>query len=167
MRQNEAAGAAGIADSVGLSVGTVGFAAAVPVAASLTMAACFASACFAFAACFAADCFSIAGCFAIAACLATSTMTDLTAERIKHDLSWRGVESSVWHGWASARVELAAVRVRAQARRKAGSWPWFAPLRPAGGRRLKMIRTRARSVCLRTKRRRPMLPVCFDVYESP
>ena len=38
-------------------------------------------------------------------------MTDLIAERIKHVLSWRGVESSVWHGLASARVELAAERL--------------------------------------------------------
>jgi hypothetical protein len=50
-------------------------------------------------------------------------MADLIAERIKHDLSWRGVESSVWHGLASARVELATERLSvatvAQARRKA------------------------------------------------
>jgi hypothetical protein len=50
-------------------------------------------------------------------------MTDLIAERIKQVLSWRGVESSVWHGLASARVELAAERLSvttvAQARRKA------------------------------------------------
>jgi hypothetical protein len=50
-------------------------------------------------------------------------MMVLIVERIKHDLSWRGVESSVWHGLASAGVELAAERLTAatvaQARRKA------------------------------------------------
>jgi hypothetical protein len=50
-------------------------------------------------------------------------MTDLIVERIKHDLSWRKVESSVWHGLASARVELTDERLSvatvAQARRKA------------------------------------------------
>jgi hypothetical protein len=153
VRQDEAAGAAGVADfTVGLSVGTTGFAAAVPVAASLTMAASFASACFAFAACFAAACFSIAGCFAIAACLATSAMTDLTAERIKHDLSWRGVESSMWHGLASARVELAAVRLSkvtvAQARRKARFVAMVCPIATHRRAAPQAIRTRARSVCL-------------------
>src|SRR5262249_36491314 len=124
VRQDEPSGAAGVADfTVGLAVGAIGFAAAVPVAASLAMAACFASAGFAFAACFAAACFSIAACFAMAACLAASVMTDLIVEPIKHDLSWRGVESSVWHGLASARVELTDERLSvatvAQARRKA------------------------------------------------
>src|SRR5262245_6873988 len=108
---------------MGLGAGAIGFPAAVLVAASLAMAACFAAAWFSIAACFAAACFSIAACFAMAACLAASVITDLIVERIKHDLSWRGVESSVWHGLASARVELAAeilsVATVAQARRKA------------------------------------------------
>jgi len=122
--QGEPASAAGVADfTVGLAIGAIGFAAAELVAASLAMGVCFAAACFAFGACFAAACFSIAACFAMAACLAASVVTDLIAERIKHVLSWRGVESSVWHGLASARVELAAERLSvatvAQARRKA------------------------------------------------
>jgi hypothetical protein len=49
-------------------------------------------------------------------------MTALMAERTKHDPSWRGVESAVRHGLASAGVELAAERASvatvAQARRK-------------------------------------------------
>src|SRR5262245_42729029 len=105
------------------------------------MAACFAATCFAFAACFAAACFSIAACFAMAACLVASVMTDLIVERIKHDLSWRGVESSVWHGLASARVEHTDVRLRmatvAQARRKARFVAMVCPIATAGGRRLK------------------------------
>jgi hypothetical protein len=50
-------------------------------------------------------------------------MMDLIVERIKHDLSWRGVESSVWHRLASAgvglREERLSVATVAQARRKA------------------------------------------------
>ena len=75
--------------TVGFAVGAIGSPAAVPVAATLAMAGCFAAACFPFAACIAAACFAIAACFAMAACLAASVMTDLIVERIKHDLSWR------------------------------------------------------------------------------
>src|SRR5262245_39880312 len=131
---------------MGLAIGAIGFPAAVLVAASLAMAACFAATCFAFAACFAAACFSIAACFAMAACLVASVMADLIAERIKHDLSWRGVESSVWHGLASARVELAAERLSgatvAQARRKARFVAMVYSIATQGGRRPKRSHAR-------------------------
>ena len=109
---------------VGFPVGAIDVAAAAPeAAASFSIAACFAAACFAIAACIAAACFAIAACFAMAACFKATVMTAPTAERTKHDLSWRSVESLLWHGLASAGVETAvetpSAAMVAQAKRKA------------------------------------------------
>jgi len=84
---------------------------------------CFPAARSAMAACLAAACFAMAACFVIAAWVTASEMAFLMVDLSTHALSSRGLESALWHGLASAGVELTAVRPSvvtvAQARRKA------------------------------------------------
>ena len=98
---------------------------------------CFAAACFAMAACLAAACFAMAACFVIAAWVTASEMAFLTVDLSTHALSSRGLESALWHGLASAGVELTAVRPSvvtvAQAREESAVREHgLPPLRPVG-----------------------------------
>ena len=104
---------------------------------------CFAAACFAMAArsamaaCLAAACFAMAACFVIAAWVTASEMAFLMVDLSTHALSSRGLESALWHGLASAGVELTAVRPSvvtvAQAREESAVREHgLPPLRPVG-----------------------------------
>jgi hypothetical protein len=79
----------------------------------------------------------MAACFVIAAWVTASEMAFLTVDLSTHALSSRGLESALWHGLASAGVELTAVRPSvvtvAQAREESAVREHgLPPLRPVG-----------------------------------